>query len=121
MSKSAWDQVEAYAVLVEDKAGNVAVEQRHNEAGGSVRALQASQVVDTAIARLRAPPPSASDSASGYAPTARVGHLSEDLKKVVGRFGPGESALCDLWPQALHGTMHTSGAASPDSSTFPRR
>ena len=31
MSKSAWDQVEAYAVLVKDKAGNVAVKHRHNE------------------------------------------------------------------------------------------
>jgi hypothetical protein len=62
--------------------------------------LQASQVVDTAIARLSAPPPNAADPASGYAPSAKAGRLSEeDLNKVVGMFGPGESALLLLSPK----------------------
>jgi len=88
MSKGAYDKVEAYAVLVKDTAGKVEVKQRHNAAGGSVTALQASQLVDTAIARLSAPPPSNADSA------AKPSRLSEkDLKKVLGMFGPGESAL----------------------------
>ena len=69
-------------------------------AGGSVTALQASQIVDTAIARLSAPPPSAADSASGYAPAAQARRLSEeDLKKIVGMFGPGESALILMSPK----------------------
>ena len=97
MSKTARDQVEAFAVLTKDKAGKVEVKQRYNQAGGSVRALQASQVVDTAIARLTAPPTSAADSASGNAPAR---YLSEaDLKKVVGMFGPGQSALILLSPK----------------------
>jgi hypothetical protein len=100
MSKTARDQVEAFAVLTKDKAGKVEVKQRYNQAGGSVRALQASQVVDTAIARLTAPPTSAADSASGYAPEAPARRLSEaDLKKVVGMFGPGQSALILMSPK----------------------
>ena len=39
MSKTAWDQVAAGAVLVKDKAGHVQVTQRYNEAGGSAAAL----------------------------------------------------------------------------------
>ena len=94
MSKGAYDLVEAYAVLVKDTTGKVEVRQRHNQSGGSVTALQASQLVDTAIVRLSAPAPSAGDSASGYAPSGQVSRLSkEDLNKVVGMFGPGESAL----------------------------
>jgi hypothetical protein len=100
MSKSAKDLIEAYAVLIKDKDGKVEVRQRHNKAGGSVTALQASQIVDTAIARLSAPPPSAADSASGYAPAAQARRLSEeDLKKIVGMFGPGESALILMSPK----------------------
>ena len=100
MSKGAKDLIEAYAVLIKDKDGKVEVKQRHNKAGGSVTALQASQIVDTAIARLSAPPPSAADSASGYAPAAQARRLSEeDLKKIVGMFGPGESALILMSPK----------------------
>ena len=100
MSKGAKDLIEAYAVLIKDKDGKVEIRQRHNKAGGSVAALQASQIVDTAIARLSAPPPSAADSATGYAPAAQASRLSEeDLKKVVGMFGPGESALLLISPK----------------------
>lgn len=100
MSKGARDQVEAYAVLIKDQAGKVEVKQRYNQAGGSVRALQASAVVDTAIARLSAPQPSAADSASGYAPSTQASRLSEeDLNKVIGMFNPGESALLLLSPK----------------------
>jgi hypothetical protein len=100
MSKSAKDLIEAYAVLIKDKDGKVEVRQRHNKAGGSVAALQASQIVDTAIARLSAPPPSEDDSASGYAPAAQASRLSEDdLRKIIGMFGPGESALILMSPK----------------------
>jgi hypothetical protein len=100
MSKGAKDLIEAYAVVIKDTAGKVEVRQRHNKAGASVAALQASQLVDTAIARLSAPAPSAADSASGYAPNGRASRLSEeDLKKVVGMFGPGESALILMSPK----------------------
>ena len=67
MTKGAKDLVQASAVLVKDSNGQVEVKQRHNKAGGSDKALQASQVVDTAIARLSAPLPTAADSASAYA------------------------------------------------------
>ena len=83
MSKTAKDQVEAYAVLVKNDAGHVEVKQRHNQAGGSARALQASQVIDTA----------------GYVanPTSRLS--DEDLKKAVTMFGPGQSAVLLLSPK----------------------
>jgi len=117
MSKSAKDQVEAYAVLVKDAAGHVHVKQRHNQAGGSARALQASQIVDTAIARLSAPPPSAADSASGYAPAGQATRLSEeDLKKVVGMFEPGESALLLLSPQPSTAELQRSLGAGAQSN-----
>ena len=77
MSKDAKDMVQAYAVLTKDSTGKVEVKQRHNQAGGSVAALQASQVVDTAIARLSAPLPTA----------------AEDFVKIHGMLSPGESAL----------------------------
>ena len=99
MSKGALDQVEAHAVLVKDKAGEVKVAERYSKPG-SARAAQASQVVDTAIARLNRPIPSAADSVSGYAPNQPARRLSEeDLKKVVGMLGPGESALILLSPK----------------------
>jgi hypothetical protein len=99
MSKTAKDQVEAYAVLVKNDAGRVEVKQRHNQAGGSARALQASQVIDTAIARLSTPPPTAKDSAAGYAPNSTSRLSDEDLKKAVTMFGPGQSALLLLSPR----------------------
>ena len=101
MNKKTYDLVEAYAVLVKDTAGKVEVSQRHNKAGGSDRAIQASQTIDTAIARLSALPPNAADSASAYAPrSGPASHLSEkDLKKVVSMLGPGESALLIISPK----------------------
>jgi hypothetical protein len=99
MSKSARDLVEASAVLIKDKNGHVEVKHRQNKAGGSVRALQASQVVDTAIARLSAPPPSAADSVSGYAPTPPRRLSEQDFTKIMGMFGPGESALILMSPK----------------------
>ena len=98
MSKSARDLIEASAVLVKDKNGHVEVKQRQNKAGGSDRAMQASQVVDTAIARLSAPPPSAADSSSAYGSAPR--RFSEkDYNKIMSMFGPGESALLLLSPK----------------------
>ena len=98
MSKSAKDLIEASAVLVKDKNGHVEVKQRQNKAGGSDRAMQASQVVDTAIARLSAPPPSAADSSSAYGSAPR--RLSEkDYNKLMSMFGPGESALILMSPK----------------------
>jgi hypothetical protein len=47
MNKKTYDLVEAYAVLVKDTAGKVEVSQRHNKAGGSARAMQASETIDT--------------------------------------------------------------------------
>ena len=95
MNKKTYDLVEAYAVLVKDTAGKVEISQRHNKAGGSDRAMQASQTIDTAIARLSALPPNAADSAKAYAPSSGpASRLSEkDLKKVVSMLGPGESAV----------------------------
>ncbi len=98
MSKSARDLVEASAVLVKDKNAHVELKQRQNKAGGSDRAMQASQVVDTVIARLSAPPPSAADSSSAYGSAPR--RLSEkDYNKLMSMFGPGESALILLSPK----------------------
>ena len=101
MNKKTYDLVEAYAVLVKDTTGKVEVSQRHNKAGGSDRAMQASQIIDTSIARLSALPPNAADSASGYAPkSGPASHLSEkDFKKVVSMLGPGESAVLIISPK----------------------
>jgi len=95
MNKKTYDLVEAYAILVKDKSGKVTVQQRHNQSGGSDRAMVASETIDTAIARLSALPPNAADSAKAYAPTSGpASRLSEkDLKKVVGMLNPGESAV----------------------------
>jgi hypothetical protein len=98
MSKSARDLVEASAILIKDKDGRIEVRQRQNKAGGSVRALQASQVVDTAIARLSAPPPSAAG-ASGYSPDVPRRLSEKDLNKIMGMLGPGESALILMSPK----------------------
>ena len=90
-----------YAVFVQDTTGKVVVSQRHSKAGGSDRAMQASQTIDTAIARLSALPPNAADSVSAYAPrSGPASHLSEkDLKKVVSMLGPGESAVLIISPK----------------------
>jgi hypothetical protein len=101
MNKKTYDLVEAYAVLVKDKTGKVEVSQRHNKAGNSARAMQASQTIDTAIARLSALAPTDSF-VSGYAPAAGgpASRLSEkDLKKVVSMLGPGESAVLLISPK----------------------
>jgi hypothetical protein len=96
LSGSTKDQIEAYAVLVKDNNGTVEPKLRHHKSG-SATGLQASQTLDSAIARLSE---SATDSASGYA-SARTSRLSEeDLKKVVGMFNPGESALLLLSPKS---------------------
>src|SRR5436190_2549290 len=63
MNKKTYDVVEAYAVIVKDKTGKVEVTQRRNKAGGSDRAMVASQIIDTSIARLSALPANAADSA----------------------------------------------------------
>ena len=100
MNKKTYDLVEAYAVLVKDTAGKVEVAQRHNKAGGSDRAMQASETIDTSIARLSALPANAADSGIGYAPSGPASRLSEkDLKKVVSMLGPGESAVLLISPQ----------------------
>ena len=101
MNKKNYDKVEAWAVIVKDSTGKVEVTQRHNKAGGSDRAIQASQTIDTAIARLSALPANAADSVSAYAPrSGPASHLSEkDLKKVVSMLGPGESALLIISPK----------------------
>jgi hypothetical protein len=99
MSKSAKDQVEAYAVLVKDDAGHVAVKERGNKAGGSDRAMQASMVIDTAVARLSAPPATAEDSAAGYAPNPNSRLSPEEFKKAYTMLGPGQSALLLLSPK----------------------
>ena len=67
MNKKTYDLLEAYAVIVKDKSGKVTVQQRHNKAGGSDRAMVASQTIDTSIARLSALPANAADSAKAYA------------------------------------------------------
>ena len=48
MNKKNYDKVEAWAVIVKDSTGKVEVTQRHNKAGGSDRAMQASVIIDTA-------------------------------------------------------------------------
>ena len=101
MNKKTYDLVEAYAVLVKDKTGKVEVKQRYNQAGGSDRAMVASQTIDTSIARLGALPPNAADSAQGYRPASGpASRLSEkDLKKVVSMLGPNESAVLLISPK----------------------
>jgi hypothetical protein len=90
MSKSAKDQIEAYAVLIKDPQGKVDTRLRHHRAN-SVTGVQSSQTVDSAVARLSDP---LTDSAQGYAVSTRTTRLTEeDLKKVVGMFNPNESAL----------------------------
>jgi hypothetical protein len=97
MGKSAKDLIEAYAVLIKDKDGNVEVRQRAHKTGGSATGLQASQTIDSALVRLTAP---ATDSVSGYAASTQSSRLSqEDLSKIVGMFDPGESALLLLSSQ----------------------
>jgi hypothetical protein len=110
MSKGAKNQIEAYAVLVKDKEGNVETRLRHHKSTGFA-GVQSSQTIDSAIARLSAPPP---DSSSGYAPTAQTSRLSEqDLKKVVGMFGPGESVLLLMSPKpAVSEIQRTLGAGA---------
>lgn len=116
MSKAAWDQVAAGAVLIKDKAGQVQVKERYNQAGGSATALQASQIVDTAIARLSAGS-SGADSAKGYAPNAQARRLSEDdFKKVVGMFGPGQSAMILLSPKPAVAQLQRSLGAGAQSN-----
>ena len=108
MSKPAKDHIEAYAVLTKDSAGKVDTGLRHHR-GNSVTGVQASQTVDSAIARL-----SDTDSAQAYAVSTGATHLSEaDLKKVVGMFNPNESALLVVTskPDAVEIT-HTLGMGS---------
>jgi hypothetical protein len=76
--------------------------------------VQASQTIDSAIARLSAPP---ADSASGYAPTAQTSRLSEkDLKKVVGMFGPGESVLLLMSPKPATAEIQRSLGAGAEGT-----
>jgi hypothetical protein len=115
MSKSAKDQIAAYAVLVKDKDGNVETKLRHHKSTGFT-GVQSSQTIDSAIARLSAPE---IDSASGYAPTAQTSRLSEqDLKKVVGMFGPGESVLLLMSPQPavseIQRSLGAGGGGTPE-------
>jgi hypothetical protein len=120
MNKKTYDLVEAYAVLVKDKSGKVEVQQRHNKAGGSDRAMVASQTIDTSIARLSALPANAADSAMGYAPKdGPASRLSEkDLKKVVGMLNPGESAVLLISPKPnvseMEHTLGMGGQGSPE-------
>src|SRR5918995_1144571 len=73
MSKGAKNQIAAYAVLVKDKDGTVETKLRHHKTAG-FSGVQSSQTIDSAIARLSE---SATDSASGYAPSAPASRLSE--------------------------------------------
>jgi len=100
MNKKTYDLVEAWAVLVKDKTGKVVVSERHNKAGGSAAAMQASETIDTAIARLSALPANAEDSVAGYKPAGGpASHLSDkDFKKVVSMLDPGESAVLLISP-----------------------
>ena len=101
MNKKTYDLVEAYAVIVKDKSGKVTVQQRHNKAGSSDRAMVASQTIDTSIARLSALPANAEDSVAGYKPAGGpASHLSDkDFKKVVSMLDPGESAVLLISPK----------------------
>ena len=120
MNKKTYDLVEAYAVLVKDKSGKVEVQQRHNKAGGSDRAMVASQTIDTSIARLSALPANAADSAKAYAPqSGPASRLSEkDLKKVVGMLNPGESAVLLISPKPnvseMEHTLGMGGQGTPE-------
>jgi len=120
MNKKTYDLVEAYAILVKDKSGKVTVQQRHNQSGGSDRAMVASETIDTAIARLSALPPNAADSAKAYAPTSGpASRLSEkDLKKVVGMLNPGESAVLLISPKPnvseMEHTLGMGGQGAPE-------
>ena len=97
MSKGAKNQIAAYAVLVKDKDGTIETKLRHHKTAG-FSGVQSSQTIDSAIARLSE---SATESASGYAPSAPTSsRLSEkDLKKVRDMFGPGESVLLLMSPK----------------------
>ena len=91
MSTEAKDKIEAYAVLIKDTAGTVEPRLRHHKAH-SATGLQASQTLDSAIARLSAPP--------GDTASMKNSRLSEeDLNKVVSMFNPGESVLLLLSPE----------------------
>lgn len=116
MSKGAYDKVAAYAVLIKDEHGAVEVKTRHNQAGGSPTAMQASQVIDTAIARLSALPPSAADSAAGYAPSAPSRLSEEDLNKAKAMFGPKQSALLLLSPKPAVSEIQRSLGAGHQSN-----
>jgi hypothetical protein len=101
MSTAAKDQIEAYAVLVKDKDGNVEEKLRHhNHKARGYAGVQSRETLDRAIARLSTRATTGGDSAAGYAPTAQPSRLSEeDLKKVVGMFEPGESVLLLMSPK----------------------
>jgi len=120
MNKKTYDLVEAWAVLVKDKTGKVTVSERHNKAGGSAAAMQASETIDTAIARLSALPANAADSASGYRPAnGPASRLSEkDLQKVVSMLSPGESAVLLISPKPdvseIEHFMGMGGTGAPD-------
>ena len=120
MNKKTYDLVEAYAVIVKDKSGKVTVQQRHNKAGGSDRAMVASQTIDTSIARLSALPANAADSAKAYAPSSGpASRLSEkDLKKVVGMLKPGNSAVLLISPKPnvaeMEHTLGMGGQGTPE-------
>ncbi len=111
MNKKTYDLVEAYAVLVKDKTGKVEVTQRHNKAGGSDRAMVASETIDTSIARLSALPANAEDSAKAYAPkSGPASRLSEkDLKKVVGH----------VEPRRIRGAPHFAEAERLGDGAYP--
>jgi hypothetical protein len=97
MSKGAKDQIAAYAVFVKNEDGTAEVRQRYHNT--SFQGVQSSDIIDRAIARLSPPATSEGDSASAYAPSGQASQLSpEDLKKIEGMFGPGESALMFLSP-----------------------
>ena len=120
MNKKTYDLVEAWAVLVKDKTGKVVVSERHNKAGGSAAAMQASETIDTAIARLSALPANAADSAKAYAPAnGPASRLSEkDLKKVVGMLKPGNSAVLLISPKPnvseMEHTLGMGGQGTPE-------
>ena len=113
MSQGAKDQIDAYAVLVKDKDGNVDTSLRHHKSAGFA-GVQSSQTIDSAIARLSEPAP---DSASGYAPDAQTSRLSEqDLKKVRGMFGPGDSVLLLMSPKPAISEIQRSLGAGADGA-----
>jgi hypothetical protein len=86
---------------------------RHHKSTGFA-GVQSSQTIDSAIARLSEP---ATDSASGYAPSAQTSRLSEqDLKKVVGMFGPGNSVLLLMSPKPATSEIQRSLGAGADGA-----